>query len=159
MKRIVDEQGKFIVHAVLHGIQCRRSRSNGVTWSYFRRLQTSLAAEFRTDCSLSSRHFDAAASRLLQRSTAVMTKQTTAVFAASNGSDVIQLLINRSWRQHLLTSCQPVLHGPSSACRLQAGCQDLGPFQSVAHAPPRPPAERCLADYSADAWHTKGSLS
>src|SRR6218665_1521880 len=34
---------------------------DGVTWSYFRRLQTSLAAEFRTDCSLSSRHFGAPA--------------------------------------------------------------------------------------------------
>src|SRR6218665_2422927 len=34
-----------------------------------------------------------------------MTKQATAVFATSNGSDRIQLLINRSWRKHLLTSC------------------------------------------------------
>src|SRR6218665_560965 len=34
-----------------------------------------------------------------------MTKQATAVFAASNGSDCIQLLINRSWRKNLLTSC------------------------------------------------------
>src|SRR6218665_1474153 len=62
IKRLVDEQDKSIRY-------CRRSRSNGVTWSYIRRLQTSLAAEFRTDCSLSSRHFGVLASRLLQRST------------------------------------------------------------------------------------------
>jgi len=70
-----------------------------------------------------------------------MTKQATGVFAASNSSDRIQLLINRSW----LTS---------SACRLRAICQDLGPYQSVAHAPRRLLAERCLAGYSANAWHT-----
>jgi len=58
----------------------------------------------RTDCSLSSRHFGMPASRLLQRSTWVMTKQATAVFATSNGSDRMQLLINRSWRKHLLMS-------------------------------------------------------
>jgi len=138
------------------GNQCKRSRGNGLTWSYFRRLKTSLVAEFRTDCSLSSRHFGAPASRLLHRSTWVMTKQATTVFAASNGSDRIQLLIIRSWRKHLLTSC---LTWPVICMSLQAVCQDLEPYQSVAHVPRRPPVERCLAVYSADAWHTKGSLS
>ena len=51
------------------GSQCSTSRSSGVTWSYFLRLQTSRAAEFRTDCSLSSRCPGAPAKRLLQRST------------------------------------------------------------------------------------------
>src|SRR6218665_3993436 len=41
------------------GSQCRRSRSNGVTMSYFRRLLTRFDAEFKTDCSMSSRHLGA----------------------------------------------------------------------------------------------------
>src|SRR6218665_595128 len=103
LDRPFNSDRKFIVDTVAYG-PCRGSRSNGVTWSNFRRLLTSLAAEFRTDNSLSRRHIGAPASRLLQRSTLVLKKQATAVFAASVGSNRIQLLINRSWRKHLLTN-------------------------------------------------------
>src|SRR6218665_3615363 len=83
------------------GSQWRTSRRSGVTWSYFLLLQMSLAAALSTDWS----HAGAPASRLLQRSTREVTKAATAAFAAPRGSDLMQLLMRRSWRKQ-----QPTVH-------------------------------------------------
>src|SRR6218665_1294059 len=87
------------------GSQWRTSRRSGVTWSYFLLLQMSLAAALSTDWSPSRRHAGAPASRLLQRSTREVTKAATAAFADPRGSDLIQLLMRRSWRKQ-----QPTFH-------------------------------------------------
>src|SRR6218665_1832228 len=87
------------------GSQWRTSRRRGVTWSYFLLLQMSLAAALSTDWSPSRRHAGAPASRLLQRSTREVTKAATATFAAPRGSDLMQLLMRRSWRKQ-----QPTVH-------------------------------------------------
>src|SRR6218665_1074950 len=87
------------------GSQWRTSRRSGVAWSYFLLLQMSLAAALSTDWSPSRRHAGAPASRLLQRSTQEVTKAATAAFTAPRGSDLMQLLIRRSWREQ-----QPTAH-------------------------------------------------
>src|SRR6218665_2850401 len=87
------------------GSQWRTSRRSGVTWSYFLQLQMSLAAALSTDWSPSRRHAGASASRLLQRSTREVTKAATAAFAGPRGSDLMQLLMRRSWRKQ-----QPTVH-------------------------------------------------
>src|SRR6218665_1257500 len=86
------------------GSQWRTSRRSGVTWSYSLLLQMSLAAASSTDWSPSRRHAGAPASRLL-RSTREVTKAATAAFAAPRGSDLMQLLMRRSWRKQ-----QPTVH-------------------------------------------------
>src|SRR6218665_1867691 len=87
------------------GSQWRTSRRSGVTWSYFLLLQMSLAAALSTDWSPSRRQAGAPASRLLQRSTREVTKAATAAYAAPRGSDLMQLLMRRSWRKQ-----QPTVH-------------------------------------------------
>src|SRR6218665_2561758 len=87
------------------GSQWTTSRRSGVTWSYFLLLQISLAAALSTDWSPPRRHAGAPASRLLQRSTREMTKAATTAFAAQIGSDLMQLLMLRSWRKQ-----QPTVH-------------------------------------------------
>ena len=87
------------------GSQWRTSRRIGVMRSYFLLLQMSLAAALSTDWSPSRRHAGAPASRLLQRSTREVTKAATAAFAAPRDSDLMQLLMRRSWRKQ-----QPTVH-------------------------------------------------
>src|SRR6218665_2997246 len=87
------------------GSQWRTSRRSSVMWSYFLLLQMSLAAALSTDWSPSRRHAGAPASRLLQRSTREVKKVATAAFAAPRGSDLMQLLMRRSWRKQ-----QPTVH-------------------------------------------------
>src|SRR6218665_3643151 len=65
----------------------------------------SLAVALSTDWSPSRRHAGAPANRLLQRSTQEVTKAATAAFAAPRGSDLMQLLMRRSWRKQ-----QPTVH-------------------------------------------------
>src|SRR6218665_3130328 len=87
------------------GSQWKTSRRSGVMWSYFLLLQTSLAAALSTDWCPSRRHAGAPASRLLQRSNREVTKAATTAFAAPRGSDLMQLLMRRSWRKQ-----QPTVH-------------------------------------------------
>src|SRR6218665_3645151 len=68
-----------------------------------------------------------------------MTKQATAVFAASNGSDRIQLLINRIAGAEASADELSYMHGPSSACRLRRSMPRSRTVPSVAHAPRRLP--------------------
>src|SRR6218665_2077729 len=88
------------------GSQWRTSRRSGVMWSYFLLLQMSLAAALSTNWSPSRRHTGTPASRLLQRSTrGEVTKAATATFSSPRGSDLMQLLMRRSWRKQ-----QPTVH-------------------------------------------------
>src|SRR6218665_1472904 len=95
MKRLVDQQAD---------LELDSKGRNGVTWSYFLLLHSSLAAALRTDCRQSRRYLGAPTSRLLLRSICDVTKAATAALETSKGRDLMQPFRRRSWRKQRLTA-------------------------------------------------------